>query len=509
MPRIENEWEQLPIAVLHQFDALCDRVEHALLHDANTRIEPFVVDLPLSQQRLIVRELLPLEIEHRHAANQSLIPGEFASRFPQWAEELQELATQCVEDLDRARIAGSDTADMKASFHKTIETNSVDVPAQCSDQWGASTQIARHFDLPADGVLGHYRLRSVIGRGGMGLVVRAHDTRLTRDVAIKVLASTLADDEASHERFLREARAAAVVRHSNVVTIYAVEEINGIPLMVMELVDGTTLEDYLRTSDKLQTGEIVNLACQMAQGLAAAHRHELIHRDIKPANILLEKVDQHGKDLRTPSAWHVKITDFGLARVVDQMRLTGDDVIAGTPQYMSPEQANGQELDVRSDLFSLGSVMYAMCARRPAFEAESAIAIVRQVVDKPAPSLRELSRETPDWLVAVIEKLMSKSPDDRFQTATEVAELLTRHQHDSQNGIAASTFVAARRVRPWKFAVALLMLAVIGFWIAQVVVRVETAHGALIVRTDDPDVQISVKYGSGAVLPKTEQKNTA
>ncbi len=234
-----------------------------------------------------------------------------------------------------------------------------------------ASAAARTFGLPADGVLGHYRLQSVIGRGGMGLVIRARDTRLERDVAIKVLATTVSGDTATHERFLREARAAAAVRHTNVVTIYAVEIISDIPFLVMELVDGVTLDKHLQQSGKLKTEEILSLSVQIAEGLASAHRQGLIHRDIKPANILLERSTKDLSDVQLLSPWHVRIADFGLARIAADRKLTNSGLIVGTPQYMSPEQANGKEIDARSDLFSLGSVMYAMCAGEDAFHAES------------------------------------------------------------------------------------------------------------------------------------------
>ena len=279
MSEIDHDWEQLPIAELHQFDALCDRFERAIAEDANARIEPFIAELPQQQQYVLVRELLPLEIEHRHAAGASLMPEEFALRFPQWADELRTLATQCLEELEQARIEGSETLEGNSGFRHTIETKKAELHRQWSDQWQASSTAARSFGLPADGVLGHYRLQSVIGRGGMGLVVRAHDTRLDRAVAIKVLATNICGDATTHERFLREARAAAAVRHTNVVTIYAVEIISDIPFLVMELVDGVTLDKYLQQSGKLATGEIVSLAAQITEGLASAHRQGLIHRD--------------------------------------------------------------------------------------------------------------------------------------------------------------------------------------------------------------------------------------
>jgi serine/threonine protein kinase len=311
-----------------------------------------------------------MEIEQRHLAGASPDPDEFALRFPQWADELRVLATQCLEELEQARIESSETLEENSGSRFTIETRKAELQRQWSDQWQSGSAAARSFGLPADGVLGHYHLQSVIGRGGMGLVVRARDTRLDRDVAIKVLATTVSGDTATHERFLREARAAAAVRHTNVVTVYAVEIISDIPFLVMELVDGVTLEKYLQQSGKLETAEVISLAVQIAEGLAWAHRQGLIHRDVKPANILLERNTSDKGGAQPVSPWHVRIADFGLARIAADRKLTNSGLIAGTPQYMSPEQANGKEIDVRSDLFSLGSVMYAMCAGEDAFHGE-------------------------------------------------------------------------------------------------------------------------------------------
>ncbi len=440
MTEFDRNWDQLPIAELHELDALCDRFEQAMAQDGTTRMERFISDLPQSQQRLVAPELMRLEIEARHAHGQPALPDEYAQRFPQWADELR---AHALEAIDNTR-SKSDTVKVRAASTSDTKANAIEPQASWADQWRQAMSGRSWAGLPSDGMLGHYQLVSVIGQGGMGLVVRAYDTTLAREVAIKILFPQIAHDANVNERFLREARAAAAIRHTHVVTIYAVETINHVSFLVMELVEGPTLEEHLRANGKLPAEEVARLACQMARGLAAAHKQGLIHRDVKPANILLEKVESfglnvEGKTNSVPDPQHstinpqllVKLADFGLARVAAEVRLTSSGLIAGTPQFMSPEQANGQELDARSDLFSLGSVMYAMCAGRAPFEADSAIAIVRQVADQPARPLREVSPETPDWLVETIEKLMAKSPADRFRSAGELAELLNRHSHDA------------------------------------------------------------------------------
>src|SRR5262249_30816777 len=169
--------------------------------------------------------------------------------------------------------------------------------------------------------------------------------------------------------------------------------------------------------------EILRIGLQIAEGLAAAHRQGLIHRDIKPANILLEN-----------SVERVKITDFGLARAVDDASLTRSGVIAGTPAYMSPEQAGGERVDPRSDLFSLGSVLYALCTGHPPFRANTAMAVLKRVCDDTPRPIREINPEIPEWLCAVVARLQAKDPGQRYESAAEVAALLSRRLAQLQTG---------------------------------------------------------------------------
>jgi hypothetical protein len=263
------------------------------------------------------------------------------------------------------------------------------------------------------GRLGGYEVVGVVGRGGMGVVLKGWDAALHRYVAIKVLAPQLAAGAAARQRFAREAQAAAAVVHDNVLAIHAVAEANGLPYLVMPYVRGPSLEKRLQDTGAFGVVEVLRLGMQVAAGLAAAHAQGLIHRDIKPANLLLED-----------GVERVWITDFGLARAADDARLTCSGVIAGTPQYMSPEQARGDPIDPRSDLFSLGSVLYALCTGRPPFPAGTPLAVLRHVEeDRPRP-IRESNPNIPDWLAAVVERLLAKDPAGRFQTAAEVAALL-------------------------------------------------------------------------------------
>jgi serine/threonine protein kinase len=225
------------------------------------------------------------------------------------------------------------------------------------------------------GRLGHYEVLAVIGRGGMGIVFKAFDERLHRVVAIKVLAPQIATGVTAGKRFIREAQAAAAVRNDHVVDIHAVEEADGLPYLVMEYIDGLSLQQRLDRGGALELKEILRIGIQIANGLAAAHKQGLIHRDIKPANILLENGVQR-----------VKITDFGLARAVDDASLTQSGVIAGTPLYMAPEQSRGEALDHRADLFSLGSVLYAMCTGQSPFRASNKMAVLKRISEDPPPA---------------------------------------------------------------------------------------------------------------------------
>ena len=275
------------------------------------------------------------------------------------------------------------------------------------------------LDPPADGShlgsLNNFEIVRVIGRGGMGIVLHAIDTCLQRDVAIKVLDPELSKDELAGQRFCREARAAASVSHENVVAVHQVErdDVKNLPFLVMELITGISLEKRLEKEGRLSLREIVSIGMQTAAGLAAAHDKGLIHRDIKPGNILLEMSGQR-----------VKLTDFGLARAAEDVRLTRSGMVAGTPLYMSPEQAIGEELDARSDLFSLGVVLYELAAGEPPFMGKTPLAVLKRVTDEQPIPLGEKNPDLPEWFVHIVDKLLAKKPEDRYQSAREVANTL-------------------------------------------------------------------------------------
>jgi len=265
------------------------------------------------------------------------------------------------------------------------------------------------------GRLAEYDIESFIGQGGFGVVLRAFDRELNRTVAIKILAPHLATIGAARRRFIREAQAAAAVVHPNVVPIHAVRADAEHPFLVMTYVPGCSLQEYVLQQGPLEPQAVVRIAQQVAAGLAAAHRQGLVHRDIKPGNILLEN-----------GLSRALITDFGLARAADDAA-SQTGWLAGTPHYMSPEQAASENLDGRSDLFSLGSVMYFMATGREPFQGTQPLAILNQIVRQKPPSVRSINAEIPRTLARVIERLLEKNPNDRIQSASQLSELLEQY----------------------------------------------------------------------------------
>ncbi len=263
------------------------------------------------------------------------------------------------------------------------------------------------------GRIATYEIAGILGRGGMGVVFKGLDSALNRYVAIKMLLPHLAASGAARKRFAREAQAAAAVVDDHVMPIHNVAEWQGVPYLVMPYTRGVSLQRRLNDRGPLDLREILRIGMQTARALAAAHAQGLVHRDVKPANIMLaEGVER------------VTLTDFGLARAADDATLTRTGTLAGTPQYMSPEQVRGHADDARSDLFSLGSVLYAASTGRAPFRAQSSYGVLRMITDDAPKPIREINPDIPIWLSAIIEKLMAKKPEDRFASAKEVADLL-------------------------------------------------------------------------------------
>jgi serine/threonine protein kinase/DNA-directed RNA polymerase subunit RPC12/RpoP len=335
---------------------------------------------------------------------------------PACRERLERLAPPQADWLQQARQVGDPTA-------VPDEPTLVQVLGRLLEgKSGARPAPAEPADLgfltPPDrpgllGLLGEYEVQGVIGQGGMGIVLKAFEPALHRLVAIKVMAPVLAGSATARRRFTREAQAAAAVCHDHVVAVHGVREVDGLPYLVMQYVAGESLQARLDRTGPLEAIDTVRIGLQAASGLAAAHAQGLIHRDVKPANLLLED-----------GLARVKVSDFGLARTADDVGLTQTGVVAGTPEYMAPEQARGEAVDHRADLFSLGSVLYACCTGLPPFRGPTPLAVLHRVNDQEPTPVRSLNPQVPAWLEAVILRLLAKDPADRFQSAAEVAALL-------------------------------------------------------------------------------------
>lgn len=259
------------------------------------------------------------------------------------------------------------------------------------------------------GRLGQYRVLALLGQGGMGAVFRALDTRLQREVALKVMKPSIADMPEARERFLREARALAALTSQHVVSIFDVSRENEPVFLAMELLAGISLQDWLDAGGNPTVAEILRLAREISLGLNAAHERGLVHRDVKPANLWLQA-----------PIGRVKLLDFGLVRPGEDPRLTQTGLILGTPQYMSPEQAAGEPLDPRSDLFSLGCVLYRLCTGKPAFSGSTTLAVLARLSTHHPTPVQELNRDAPAGLADLIMEMLAKRPAARPASAREV-----------------------------------------------------------------------------------------
>ncbi len=315
---------------------------------------------------------------------------DFARRYPAHAAEIREMLPALVL-MEKAKSAGPD--------HPSPEEAAFLTPPQEADEVGR---------------LGRYRVLAVLGRGGMGVVFKAEDSQLGRAVALKVMLPALAATPSARERFFREARAAAALKHPHVVTIYQVGEDRGAPFLAMELLEGESLDARLEREGRLPVPDVLRIGREIAQGLAAAHAKGVIHRDVKPGNLWLEA--PHG---------HVKVLDFGLARALSaSAQLTQSGAIVGTPAYMAPEQAGSDPVDHRCDLFGLGCILYQMCTGQLAFQGEDVYATLMAVATREPPPPAELRPDLPEGLNRLILTLLSKDPAGRPASADLVAENL-------------------------------------------------------------------------------------
>jgi serine/threonine protein kinase len=282
-------------------------------------------------------------------------------------------------------------------------------------------------------IAGRYEIREHIATGGMASVFKTWDHRVERIVAMKVLRSLDKNDLRAVERFRREARAAAALTHPNAVTIYDFVEEMGQYFLVMEYIHGPTLKQLIARRHQLQAYEVLEIAAQVCAVLQVAHARGFIHRDIKPQNIML--AHSSGIIGAGPLGGFrsigggtilVKLTDFGIVRVVEDAGLTNSGIVLGTADYLSPEQARGETLTASSDLYSLGVVMFEMLAGRPPFVGPTAVSIAMQHASTNPPPLRQFNAHVPPAAEAIVIQTLEKEPEDRFRSATEMQQAL-RH----------------------------------------------------------------------------------
>jgi tRNA A-37 threonylcarbamoyl transferase component Bud32 len=416
--------------------------------------------------------------------------GAMATDFPQGT-----LVEELIARLVRPRLpapAAEETA-QKLPRNSTFLAPPLARPASPAAE--ATTALYDFLSPPQGpdeiGRLGPYCVRKMIGSGGMGIVFLAEDVWLKRPVALKAMKPVLASNVSASQRFLREAQATAAVKHDHIVTIYQVGDDRGIPFLAMELLEGESLEERLRRGERLPMAEVLRIGREIALGLAAAHKRDLIHRDIKPANIWLEA-----------ETGRVKLVDFGLARAVhEDAHLTQSGVVVGTPAYMAPEQATGRTVDARCDLFSLGCTLYRLGTGELPFKGKDALSVLMAAATQQPLLPRDRNPELPPAFSDLVMQLLAKDPDGRPPSAQNVAEALqalegeARTETRRESPSSATQLLPAvlpRRRRPVRIA-ALIAAAVLllgGVW---PVVLLRDRHGKEVARIQAPDGAVEVR----------------
>lgn len=368
----------------------------------------------------------------------------------------------CRRTISESAGSGDDWADITAAL-RADELDADNDPVSSHPAWPL-TLLGPTDDPRMLGRIGPFEVSGCVGVGGMGVVFKARDPALDRFVAVKVLSPQLAASENARIRFAREAKAAAAVVHDNVIAVYQVAGYRGLPYLVMPYLPGPSLGDRLKRNGAMSPLEALRVARQVAAGLQAAHAQGLIHRDIKPANILLSGDTERAV-----------ITDFGLARAADDATLTRSGALAGTPQFMAPEQARGEPTDSRSDLFSLGALIFAMLTGRPPVAELSGSETVRKVGHLPPPKLESVVGRVPKWLSSLVESLHAFDAAKRIHSAAEAEHKIAAAMSNAgrtplkeKRPARKTPMLRMPHIPAWAFrvAAAVMLIVLVGLWFA-------------------------------------------
>ncbi|QDT91989.1 bifunctional serine/threonine-protein kinase/formylglycine-generating enzyme family protein [Gimesia algae] len=450
--RNETDFEQLPSDLMLRVNQLCDQYETELRLGELPSIDDYLENVALEYREVILKELIPLEIEHRCQRGETLKSADYLELFPDLEPDWLASVLEAAQADQLAAVVNSSahkqqnlTAPpslercqqriVKEGILSQAELTALQLASEAEPSSQTSedltellVQSGKITDYQSDVLLSHddrrlliadYLILEPIGSGGMGIVYKALHRRMKRIVALKVIRADLQHVPDRLKRFEREVQTAAKLSHSHIVTAYDAGEDQGIHFLICEYIDGESLTQLVRNSGPLDFFDALNCILQVAQGLEYAHRQGVVHRDIKPANIL---VDDQGD---------LKILDMGLARLQQpddvilgaeaQTELTSSQFFMGTIDYMAPEQArNTKFADHRSDIYSLGCTFYFLLTAQPVYQGETTVERILAHRDEPIPRLSERLCQVPPEFDPIFEKMLAKSPDDRYQSATEL-----------------------------------------------------------------------------------------
>ena len=316
------------------------------------------------------------------------------------------------------------------------------------------TENAQASPQEIAGNVGRYQIREVLGRGAMATVYKAYDPSIDRTLAIKILHPDLCVKEEYRSRFLREAKAAGILSHPNIVTIFDVGEVDGRPYIAMELLDGTPLNDLMDAGGKLPISDAVGIGIQLTRALDYAHGKGIVHRDVKPSNIIQLK-----------NSHIIKVTDFGICHIdsPEDTQQTVMGQVLGTPQYMPPEQALGQKVDARSDLFSVGVVLYLLLTGKRPFDGETLATVMYKIANVEPEPVDHVRGDIPPALRRIIDRCLKKQPEKRFQSGLELVDALVRVMRDLDE---AANKKSRRRIVPLQVKWTLIMAVVVAVTMA-------------------------------------------